>query len=283
MPRDSEDALHRPPNAQSQPSSLHLPSQGQGLEAGETRRAAQDQDLRQGSDEAISAAEDMTARADAKGACADGASALVAEAKASADVARAFASEAKASADEARAFASAARASADEAKAFASEAKASASEAKAVALVAIAGAEEVFPRQNGALEGGGEDTPRSVGLPSDALVTRCLIDIDSATDDTNQTPLSIGHQAPILLLCVPPCARWSIRKPSARSRRWNSPQRPPTRPHRCAKRLGVRLRDASRITTTCEGRLGWRPDILSSERDPHTPIPAHRRRDGGGF
>ena len=269
MPRDSEDALHRPPNAQSQPSSLHLPSQGQGLEAGETRRTAQDQDLRQGSDEAISAAEDMTARADAKGACADGASALVAEAKASAD--------------EARAFASAARASADEAKAFASEAKASASEAKAVALVAIAGAEEVFPRQNGALEGEGEDTPRSVGLPSDALVTRCLIDFDTATDDTNQPPLPIGHQAPILFLCVPPCARWSIRQPSARSRRWNSPQRPPTRPHRCAKRLGVRLRDASRITTTCEGRLGWRPDILSSERDPHTPIPAHRRRDGGGF
>ena len=206
MPRDSEDALHRPPNAQSQPSSLHLPSQGQGLEAGETRRAAQDQDLRQGSDEAISAAEDMTARADAKGACADGASALVAEAKASADVARA---------------------SADVARAFANEAKASANEAKAFALVAIAGAEEVFPRQNGALEGEGEDTPRSVGLPSDALVTRCLIDFDTATDDTNQPPLPIGHQAPILFLCVPPCARWSIRKPSARSRRSNSPQRPP--------------------------------------------------------
>jgi len=41
-------------------------------------------------------------------------------------------------------------------------------------------------------------TPRSVGLPSDALVTRCLIDIDSATDDTITTTLSIGHQAPNL-------------------------------------------------------------------------------------
>ena len=183
MPRDSEDALHRQPNAQSHTGSSHLPPQRPDVEAGKTRRAAKDQDLRPGSDRAILAAEGGTARADAKGACADGASALVAEAtafaneaktsasaatafaseaKASADVARAFANEAKASAGVATAFANEAKASADVATAFANEAKAFAdvarvfaNEAKAFALVAIAGAEEAFPRQNGALEGGG--------------------------------------------------------------------------------------------------------------------------------
>ena len=183
MPRDSEDALHRQPNAQSHTGSSHLPPQRPDVEAGKTRRAAKDQDLRPGSDRAILAAEGGTARADAKGACADGASALVAEAtafaneaktsasaatafaneaKTSAGVATAFANEAKTSASAATAFASEAKASADVARAFANEAKASAdvarafaNEAKAFALVAIAGAEEAFPRQNGALEGGG--------------------------------------------------------------------------------------------------------------------------------